>query len=45
MLFIGQVGSLVQEVWQAQVQKEFEHLIACSTWWPNFYTWSQNVVF
>jgi hypothetical protein len=45
MLFIGWVGSLVQEVWHAQIQKEFEHLIDYSTWWPNFYTWSQNVVF
>jgi hypothetical protein len=44
MLFAGGVGSLAQEVWQAQVQKEFEHLIDCSTWWPNFYTWSQNVI-
>ncbi len=44
MMFVGGVGSLAQEVWQVQVHKEFERLIDCSTWWPNFYTWSQNVV-
>ncbi len=44
MLFACGVGSLAHEVWQAQVHKKFKHPMDCSTWWPNFYTWSQNVV-
>ncbi len=37
MQFVGGVGSLTWEVWQAQIHKEFEHLRNYSTWWPNFY--------
>jgi hypothetical protein len=43
MLFVGKVGSLVREGWQAQAQSKYEKLIDCSSWWPGFYTWAQNV--
>jgi len=43
MLFVGKVGSLVGEGWQAQAQSKYEKLIDCSNWWPGFYTWAQNV--
>jgi hypothetical protein len=43
MLFIGGVGSLSGEGWQAEAQEEFWKLTDRSTWWPRFYAWSQNV--
>jgi len=43
MLFVGKVGSLVGEGWQAQAQSKNKKLIDYSSWWPGFYTWAQNV--